>query len=55
MKRMKQLIFLYVSVAIVVAFASNELPDATKITVAFISVGILALTVVFAFYKNKQT
>jgi hypothetical protein len=55
MKRMKQLIFLYVSVAIVVAFASNELPDATKITVALISVGILALTVVFAFYKNKQT
>jgi hypothetical protein len=47
MKRMKQLVLLYVIVSIVVGFAYSELPNETKITVAVIS----AIPLFFAFYK----
>jgi hypothetical protein len=47
MKRMKELVFLYVIVSIVVGFAYSELPNETKITVAVIS----AIPLFFAFYK----
>lgn len=36
MKRMKQLMIIYTMVAVIIAFTSKDLPDATKITVAIV-------------------
>lgn len=50
MKRMKQLVFIYVLVAVIAAFASNELPNETKTTVA----GVCVISLIYALYKMYQ-
>lgn len=47
MTRMKQLVFIYVLVAVIIAFASKDLPDATKYTVA----GACFATMLYIAYK----
>ena len=44
--RMKQLISIYIVLAVIIAFASNELPNSTKYTIAAVS-GVSVLWKVF--------
>jgi hypothetical protein len=56
MKRMKQLIFLYVISSVLAAVLSSELPNETKYTVAA-TCGLLVVIMIvkiLLFYKNKQ-
>lgn len=50
MKRMKQLVFIYVLVSVIAAFASNELPNETKTTVAVVCV----ISLIYVAYKMYQ-
>ena len=47
MKRMKQLVFIYVLVSVVAAFASKELPNETKTTIAAVCV----VTLIYIIYR----
>lgn len=48
MKRMKQLIYIYIAVAFIVTIASKDLPQETKITVA----AVLGVSLLYAAYKR---
>ena len=51
MKRMKQLVFIYIFMAVIFAFSSNDLPDETKTTV-----GVLCgVSLLYAAYKKYQS
>ena len=50
MKRMKQLMVIYVIVAVIIAFSSKHLPDATKITVAV----VCCIVLMYSGYKLYQ-
>jgi flagellar biosynthesis protein FlhB len=43
MQRMKQLIYIYIVMAVIMAFVSSELPNSTKYTIATVSGGVLVL------------
>jgi hypothetical protein len=47
MKRMKQLVFIYVLVAVIIAFASKDLPNETKYTIA----GVICLSLSCVLYN----
>ena len=51
MKRMKQLIYIYIAVAVIAAFADKHLPQETKITVALVCV----VSLLYAAYKRYQS
>lgn len=51
MKRMKQLIYIYIAVAFIVTIASKDLPQETKITVALVCV----VSLLYAAYKRYQS
>ena len=51
--RMKQLISIYIVLAVIIAFASNELPNSTKYTIAAIS-GVSLLYVLWNVFQSSQ-
>lgn len=51
MKRMKQLIYIYITVAFIIAVSSNGLPQETKVTVA----AVLIVSLLYAAYKRYQS
>lgn len=51
MKRMGQLVYIYITVAFIIAIASNELPQDTKITVAV----VFGVSLLYAAYKRYQS
>jgi hypothetical protein len=53
MKRMKQLISIYILMAVIMAFASNELPNSTKYTIAAVS-GVSLLYVLWNVVQSSS-
>lgn len=53
MKRMKQLIYIYVIVSLIIAFTSKDLPDTTKITVASVFGGLMLLYIAYQLYQRQ--
>lgn len=53
MKRMKQLISIYIVMAVIMAFTSNELPNSTKYTIAAVS-GVSLLYVLWNVFQSAQ-
>lgn len=51
MKRMKQLIYIYITVAFIIAVSSKDLPQETKTTVAT----VLVVSLIYAAYKRYQS
>jgi hypothetical protein len=43
LKRMQSLVYIYVLIALIIAFASSELPNPTKITVGIVSAIVIAI------------
>lgn len=54
MKLMKQLIYIYILMAVIMAFASNELPNSTKYTIAAVSAGASLLYVLWNVYQSSS-
>ena len=52
-KRLKQLVYIYVLVAVIIAFASKELPNETKYTIAGVC-GVMLLYLIYCGYKLYQ-
>jgi hypothetical protein len=50
MKRMGQLMYIYITVAFIIALASKDLPDETKYTI----VAVFAASLIYAAYKGYQ-
>jgi hypothetical protein len=53
MKRMKQLIYIYVIVSLIIAFTSKDLPDTTKITVASVFGGLMLMYIAYQLYQRQ--
>ena len=53
MKRMKHLISIYIVMAVIMAFTSNELPNSTKYTIAAVS-GVSLLYVLWNVFQSAQ-
>jgi hypothetical protein len=51
--RMKQLIAIYIVMAVIIAFASTELPNATKYTIAAVS-GVSLLYVIWNVFQSNS-
>jgi hypothetical protein len=51
--RMKQLISIYIMMAVIIAFASTELPNATKYTIAAVS-GVLLMYVLWNVFRSNS-
>jgi hypothetical protein len=51
--RMKQLIAIYIVMAVIIAFASTELPSSTKYTIAAVS-GVLLLYVIWNVFRSNS-
>lgn len=54
MTQMKQLIFIYILMAVIMAFVSSELPNSTKYTIAAVS-GVSLLYVLWNVYQSSNT
>jgi hypothetical protein len=53
MKRMKQLIFIYLIMSVIIAFSSNDLPDQTKFTIASVCC-IILIYIAYNMFQGKQ-